>query len=65
MPRAGITEWREEFKNRATKQGIKYAERDGKSETPLYVRAIDYVVGVKAHRIKKGEPAAWGRKRTR
>lgn len=62
-PKAGITEWRETFKDVAAKQGIKYGERGGKSQTPLYVRAFDYVQGVKHHRVKKGEPAAWGKKR--
>ena len=64
-PKAGITEWREAFKDTAAKQGIPYAERGGKSDTPLYVRAIDYVIEVKKHRLKKGEPAAWGRRTPR
>jgi uncharacterized protein YdaU (DUF1376 family) len=65
MPRAGVTEWREEFKDRAAKQGIPYGERGGKSQAPLYVRSIEYAMEVKAQRIKKGEPAAWGRQRKR
>lgn len=64
-PKAGVTEHREAFKDIAAKQGIPYGQRGGRSDTALYVRAIEYVYEVKKERVKKGEPAAWGRRTPR
>lgn len=65
LPDAGVTAWREEFKDRAMRQGIPYNERGGKSNTPLVARAVEWVMGVKQQRVKRGEKPSWGRKQPR
>lgn len=55
QPHAKWPEWVEQFKTVAGQQGIDFMERGGASKSPLYMRALEYVEGVKKRRKERGE----------